>query len=147
MYILNSEGKWELFSWKKILEMSEIELFQMAFPEKFIVDVVIPATNKTLEKPMTIQEFYVWLGCQFFMACFEGVADREDWWSGKPILKRSGAPFRLNKYIKKSRFLQITSAITYTDKDPPPFVVSSTMSIKCSMHLSITTNKITSPPG
>ncbi len=94
--ISNSERKWKLSSWKAILEMSEIKLFQMAFPEKFIVDVVIPATNKTLEKPMTLQEFYVWLGCQFFMACFEGVDDREDWWSGQPILKPSCAPFQLN---------------------------------------------------
>ncbi|KAL7463510.1 hypothetical protein ACHAXS_003872 [Conticribra weissflogii] len=55
------------------------------------------------------------------MACFEGVANREEWWLAKPICKRSGAPFQLTKYIKKSRFLQITTAITYTDKDPPPF--------------------------
>ncbi len=119
--ISNIEGKWKLFLWKKISEMSEIDLFRMAFLEKFIIDVVIPLTNKNLEIPLTLQEFYIWLGCQFFMACFEGVANREEWWSAKPICKRSGAPFRLTEYIKKSRFLQITTAITYTDKDPPPF--------------------------
>ncbi len=48
--ISNSEGKWKVSSWKAIAEKSEIELFGMAFPEKFIVDVVIPATNKKLEK-------------------------------------------------------------------------------------------------
>ncbi len=120
--ITNSEGKWKLSLWKAIVEKSKIELFQMAFPEKFIVDVAISAANNKLEKPMTLQEFYTWLGCQFFMACFEGVTDRKDWWSGKPILKQSGAPFQLNEYFKKSHFLQITSAITYTDKDPPAFV-------------------------
>ncbi len=74
-------------------DMSEIELIRMAFPEKFIIDVSILATNKKLENPVTLQEFYIWLGSQFFMACFEGVADRKDWWTGKPMNKQSSAPF------------------------------------------------------
>ncbi len=46
-----------------------------------------------LECPFTLQEFYIWLGWQFFMACFKGITDHKTWWSGKPILKRRGAPF------------------------------------------------------
>ncbi|KAL7471152.1 hypothetical protein ACHAXS_011440 [Conticribra weissflogii] len=69
-----------------------------------------------------ISKFYVWLGCQFFMACFEGVANREEWWSTKPISRRHGAPFRLTEYMQKNRFLQITAAVVYTNKPPPSFV-------------------------
>jgi hypothetical protein len=47
----------------------------MCMPEKFIREVVIPATNVALMLHLTISEFYKWLGCHFFMACFQGVAD------------------------------------------------------------------------
>ena len=51
--------------WNQIADMDELQLFRMCFPEKWIVDLVIPQTNKTLGKPMGLQEFYVWLGCVF----------------------------------------------------------------------------------
>ena len=120
--ISNVEGKWKQYTWEEIANMGELDLFRMAFPEKFIVDVILPASNKNIIQPISLQEFYVWLGCQFFMACFEGIANREDWWSTKPILPREGAPFRLYDYMQKSRFLKISAAITYTTKPPPLFV-------------------------
>ncbi|KAL3786425.1 hypothetical protein ACHAWO_007977 [Cyclotella atomus] len=34
---------------------------------------------------LTISEFYKWLGCQFYMACYEGISDRTLWWSSKKV--------------------------------------------------------------
>ena len=42
-------------------------------------------TNKNLNKIMDLQEFYVWLGCIFFMSCFQVIKDRDLWWSSKAI--------------------------------------------------------------
>ncbi len=55
----------------------EIKLFQMAFREEWIETVLIPTMNGHLRNKMTLGEFYKWLGCNFFMACFQGITDRE----------------------------------------------------------------------
>ena len=67
-------------------------------------NVIIPQTNQNLGTPINIQEFYVWLGCIFYMACFQGIGDRDQWWSSAPIDQFKGAPFRLNVYMPKTRF-------------------------------------------
>jgi hypothetical protein len=119
----NSKGNWKTQSWQKIKEMDELALFRMCFPEEWAKDVLIPATNKDIEgDKLTLSEFYVYLGCHFFMACFEGISDRRLWWSSKPISMEEGAPFRLQEYITLRRFNAITSAMRYTNKTPPPFL-------------------------
>jgi hypothetical protein len=99
--------------------MNKLDLFRMCFFEPFVIDVIIPETNKFLGTPMTLQEFYVWLRCIFNMACFEGIGDRVEWWSTTPIDMSKGAPFRLNGFITQSRWLKIMNAIRYTDKAAP----------------------------
>ena len=85
---------WKTQSWQKIKEMDELALFRMCFPEEWAKDVLIPATNKDIEgDKLTLSEFYVYLRCHFFMACFEGISDRRLWWSSKPISMEEGAPF------------------------------------------------------
>ena len=75
----------------------------MTFPEQYILNTVIKETNKTLQGGMLdLQEFYVWLGCHFYMACFQGITDRRLWWSKETIDKFKGAPFRLGEYISFS---------------------------------------------
>ncbi len=81
--------------------MGEFELFQIAFPNEFVIGAIIPSTNKCLDKPLSLQEWSVWLGCQCFMAWFEKIENQEDLWSMKPISSRQGAPFGLNKYTQK----------------------------------------------
>ena len=115
----DSAGKFKSHRWDEIVEYDELELFRMCFPEGYVRDVVIPMTNKTLTTNMTLKEFYVWLGCLFFMACYEGVPDRDLWWSTKNIDMFDGAPFRLNAYMTKKRFKEITASIQYTDQDAP----------------------------
>jgi hypothetical protein len=109
----NRKGSWKNHSWQVIAEMDKLAQFRMCFPEKWVVEVLIPATNEMLEgNAMDLQEFYVFLGCHFFMASSEGVSDRNLWWSSKPVDMFDGAPFRLNNFMSKKRFLAISLAIT-----------------------------------
>ena len=76
----------------------------MCFLEEWVINVLIPMTNKEHSKKMDLQEFYVFLGCIFFMACHNGVPDWEMWWSTKPIDMFGGAPFWLNAYMSRKCF-------------------------------------------
>ena len=121
--VANRKGNWKNFAWSVIAEMDELAAFRMCFPEKWVTGVLIPATNKNLSgDPMDLHEFYVFLGCHFYMCCYDGITDRREWWSSKPITMFEGAPFRLNEYMSYKRFAAITAAMCYTDKPPPSFV-------------------------
>jgi len=117
--INNTKGKFNSHCWEVIIEMNEFDQFRMCFPEKNVINVIIPKTNQNLGTPINLQEFYVWLGCIFYMACFQSIGDCDQWWSLAPIDQFKGAPFRLNAYISKTRFTDITGAIQYTDKAEP----------------------------
>ncbi|KAL7465733.1 LOW QUALITY PROTEIN: hypothetical protein ACHAXS_006135, partial [Conticribra weissflogii] len=88
-------------------------------------DVVIPQTNANLDstksQQLTMSEFFVFLGCIFFMACFEGVSDRREWWSSFPIDAFKGAPFCLNEYMPYRRFEDIMQALCFTNHPYPPY--------------------------
>ena len=71
----------------------------MAFPEEYVETVLLPATNEKVRKNLKLGEFYKWLGCNFFMACFQGIADSECWWLSKAVSMFKGAPFRLNNIM------------------------------------------------
>ena len=81
----DAKGKWAHHCWDEIAAYSEKELFWMAFPEEFIKTEIIPTMNDHLASKHTWGEFYKWLGCNFFMACFQGIADRELWWSKESV--------------------------------------------------------------
>jgi hypothetical protein len=120
--ITNTKGKFNSHCCENIAEMNELALFRMCFPEQFVIDVIIPETNKHLGTAMTLQEFYVWLGCIFYLACFQGISNRNKWWSSALINQFKGAPFVwLKAYISKTRFLDIIGigAIRYTDQAQP----------------------------
>ena len=81
-------------------------------------------TNKGLAKKVDLQEFYVFLGCIFYMSCYQRIPDRELWWSARLIDMFNGAPFRLNAYMSRNRFREIVQALRYTaDKDEPLFFI------------------------
>jgi hypothetical protein len=113
----NSKGIWVNHRWDEIAAKSEFELFRMTMPEQYIRDVVLPATNVFLTKTLTISEFYKWLGCHFFMACFQGIQDRDKWWSTAPISMFSRAP--LNEFMTRRRFKEILAVLVFTDVPPP----------------------------
>ncbi|KAL3810770.1 LOW QUALITY PROTEIN: hypothetical protein ACHAXA_001595, partial [Cyclostephanos tholiformis] len=117
--MIDERGKWASHRWDEIASMTEFELFQMAFPEDFVKDVIIPQTNDNLGSPLMLGEFYKWLGCNFFMACFQGIPDRKCWWSKEAISPYSGAPFRLNNAMSFTRYLEIIAALRFTDARTP----------------------------
>ena len=88
-------------------------------PEDFIREVILPATNVHLFPHLTMQEFYKWLGCHFFMSCFQGIDNRDAWWSHQPISMFEGAPFRLHEYMTGTRCKDITAHIRFTNKAKP----------------------------
>ena len=91
----------------------------MCFPEKWVIFFLIPMTNKELDLPINLQEFYVFLGCIFFQASFKGISDRDQWWSTKAINMFEGAPHRLNNFMSRNQFNKIMSALRYTLKEVP----------------------------
>ena len=71
---------------------------------------------------MTLQDFYVWLGCHFFMADFEGIENNKMWWPEKTIDMFEGAPFRLSEYVSGRRSQNIGTSIRYTNIESPYFL-------------------------
>jgi hypothetical protein len=66
--VANVEGKFKNTRWDKIADLDKLARFQICFLEKWIVKVVIPKTNEALEeKPLDLWEFYVCLGCIFYV--------------------------------------------------------------------------------
>ena len=114
---LQQQGGWKHHAWQKIKEINKLALFRMCFPEDWVRDVVIPASNPEIEgEDMTLRELYVYLGCHFLMACFEGISGRRLWWSPKEVLIKVGAPFRLQPYMFLCRFTTITQVLRFTEK-------------------------------
>ena len=114
-----AHGSWEGHRWDQIAEYTELELFRLCFPEEYVERVMLPTTNALLRKPCTLSEFYKWLGCNFFMACFQGIADQRAWWSKEPVSMFEGAPFRLSHVVSMTRFLELTAAMRFTDRQAP----------------------------
>jgi hypothetical protein len=107
----DNPGKWKKHHWDLVADYDELILFRMCFPEVFIVEVLIPSTNKELADKLYLQEFYIFLGLIFYMACFNGIEDRELWWSTKPVDMLSGAPFCSNGFVIYKSFRKIMSAL------------------------------------
>jgi hypothetical protein len=61
----NFKGQFTSHQWDEILEIDKLTLSRMCFPEEYIVSNIIPETNKHRTTTLTLQEFYVWLGCYF----------------------------------------------------------------------------------
>ena len=100
--------------------MLELDLFRMCMPKDFIRNAFLPATtNMHLSQHLSMQECYKWLGCQFIMCCFQGIADHKLWWSQDSVDMYSGAPFHLNGFMTRNCFPDITAKICYTDKVTP----------------------------
>jgi hypothetical protein len=109
MSATDNPGKWKNHQWDQVAEYDELCLFQMCFPEVWIVKVLIPVTNRELVDKLSLQEFYVFWGIIFFISCFNGIKDRELWWSTKQVDMFSGAPFQFNQFMIQRRFCTIMS--------------------------------------
>ncbi len=52
------------------MDYDDFQVFRMCFLEDWLVDVCILMTNKGLAKKVDLREFYVFLGCIFYMLCY-----------------------------------------------------------------------------
>ena len=74
--VTNTKGRFVAKPWTTVGEMDELVLFCMCFPESFLCEVILPATNDRIQgDTVKLSEFYVWLGCHFYMACLYGQSD------------------------------------------------------------------------
>ena len=55
----DQEGRFINYRWDAIADYNELDLFRMCFPEEWVISVIIPMTNKELNKKMDLQEFYL----------------------------------------------------------------------------------------
>jgi len=108
-------------SLEEVGRMSKLDLFLMMFPVGFLVDTVIVKANEVLDKPMDLSEMVRWIGCWFYMGCWNGIQNRKQWWSVKERDMFQGAPFRLHDYMSRRRFDQILAALSYTDRPSPDY--------------------------
>ena len=100
------------------------QLFEMFFFKPFIVEVIIPETNKRMKaekhRPVTYGEFLCWLGLWFLMATITG-PDRSDFWSLGEVDCFAGALMRLGHLMSRKRFEAILKALSYTSRQRPAF--------------------------
>ncbi len=85
------------------------------FFKKFVVDVIIPATNVAMEKRgnmLAYSEFLVFLRIWFLMAAIIGPS-RKEWFLSLPIDQFDGLG---------QQFEQILTALRFTSKEKPNYV-------------------------
>ena len=100
------------------------QLFEMFFFKPFIVEVIIPETNKCMKaekhQPVTYGEFLHWLCLWFLMATITG-PDCSDFWSLGVVDCFVCAPMRLGHLMSRKRFEAILKALSYTSRQCPAF--------------------------
>jgi hypothetical protein len=98
-----------------------VDLFDLLFPKKFIIDVIIKETNKHLKLgDLTYGEFLRWIGLWHLMATIMG-PERHDFWKVSEIDVHDGAPFRLNNLMSRNRFDDILNNMVFTNVVPPAY--------------------------
>lgn len=103
-----------------------VEYFLQFFPVKFMVNVVIPATNVTgsslpegsWTKGLSLTEFFNWIGVWLYITAFD-FSERRDFWSTDPVDLEHPLP-RLNGIMSCTRFEAIISALTLNNAPPNP---------------------------
>ena len=104
-------------------EPSILELLEGLFFKSYLQDVIIPKTNNamSLREKLTYGEFLRWLGLWFLMTTIIGL-QRHEIWSLSPISVFEGAPLRLGVYMGRNRFVDILSALQFTDSQLPAYL-------------------------
>ena len=77
--VANLSGRWRTKSWQVNAILDEFAVFCLIFPENYILKTIIPVTNEEIRgRESTLSEFYTWLGCHFFIACYVTEFDEHD---------------------------------------------------------------------
>ena len=106
----------------RIQHMSCLEFFIKLYFMKYIKDVVIPETDKSLNSAMKLSEYFCVIGCHLIMACYI-VHSVSDFFLKDPITPNKGAPIQLNHIIYGSHLDKITQIVSYTNLATPEFNV------------------------
>lgn len=104
---------------KEGMRVSPLQMFEMLFPIDFIKNIVLPAMNCKIRKPVEYGEFLQYIGITLKICTTAGHSTRDFW-----KLDYSGTretPFRFNDIMSRDRFEEITQNLTYTNKEPPPY--------------------------
>jgi hypothetical protein len=102
-----------------VAKMTDLGLFQLLFPMDYVESVLIPETNKKLKLgPLSMKEFFVWIGLWLYMSCHVGPR-RRDWWAQTEPSMDGGAPSRFNEFMSRNRFEDILQNLVYTNRPAP----------------------------
>ena len=96
----------------------------MFFFKRFILEVIIPETNKHMKedkhRAVTYGEFLCWLGLWFLRATITG-PDCSDFWSIGEVDCFVGAPMHLGHLMSRKQFEAILKVLSYTSHQRPAF--------------------------
>jgi hypothetical protein len=95
-------------------------LFWKFFPKDYILNVVLPQTNKNLLKELKKGEFTRFLGLVLLISTVTG-SNHRDFWATADISAFEGAPFRFNIWMTRTRFEEILNALRFTDSPVPTY--------------------------
>ena len=105
-------------------EPSNLDLFEGFFFLAYIKTTILPKTNNNLHHghdQLQYGEFLQWLGLWLLMSTMVG-PQRHEYWAAYPINAFRGAPLRLGVWMSRARFDTILAALSFTDRNPPPFL-------------------------
>ena len=90
-------------------------------PVASIQEVLLPETNRNMlgQRSLDWPEFLRFVGLLFLMSTVRVGCSLRAWFEDTKPSEFEGAPFRLNKYMSRSRFESILNALTYTNIPPP----------------------------
>ena len=64
-----------------VLKIRNIDLFLILFPVGYLNTILIPEINKVFEYTLDPGELMRWVYCLFYVACWIGIPDSNNWWS------------------------------------------------------------------
>eukprot|EP00957_Ditylum_brightwellii_P141664 10792181-Ditylum_brightwellii.AAC.1 len=80
--------------------MTELQIWMMCYPVKYLAEVVTSATNPHLKVgPVCQKEIIIHIGCATYMTCYQAISDRQMWCSNESVDQFDGVPFRLNQWM------------------------------------------------
>jgi hypothetical protein len=105
--------------------MTKLDYWLLFFPHEFCKSIMLPEMNKKLDHgrpPIEWWEYLRWLGIWHLLATTDG-HDRRSFWSTNDTDDRrfTGAPFRLNDLMSRTRFEEILDASSYNNLPYPAF--------------------------
>ena len=123
--LVSRNAKPEFSFWmNKLVEPSNLQIWEGLFFTSFIKHVILPQTNNNLpagEKHVQYGEFLCWLGLWMLMGTLIG-PKRHEFWATHTINTFHGAPLRLGVWMSRKCFDAILSALSFTDATPPTYL-------------------------